>query len=215
MCAIFQKKGKKRAIYLKIWAKICKISKYFEKGQERAWTGKKTLNIFFWYREILGQFWATSTQPTMYVKSAINSPWRVLFFQLYYETIIYHVQVSNEAKPAITQIRVKNLAGDYKQTSKYQWPNQTLPSYYVKIYASTNRNVGSKNQTYNFRRSKSDRFNLQDLSQLFFCIITVFRTICRWKKLFPSKFCNFYKVFANINITYFQHKPCRYYSQKP
>ena len=33
MRAIFQKKGKKRAKYLKIWAKMYKIWKYFEKGQ--------------------------------------------------------------------------------------------------------------------------------------------------------------------------------------
>ena len=33
MHVIFQKKGKKRAKYLKIWAKMNKILKYFEKGQ--------------------------------------------------------------------------------------------------------------------------------------------------------------------------------------
>ena len=40
MGAIFQKKGKemlKRAKYLKIWAKMYKIWKYFEKGQVTAW----------------------------------------------------------------------------------------------------------------------------------------------------------------------------------
>ena len=36
MHAIFQKKGKKRAKYLKIWAKMYKIWKYFEKGQPHA-----------------------------------------------------------------------------------------------------------------------------------------------------------------------------------
>ena len=39
MRAIFQKKGKKmakRAKYLKIWAKMYKIWKYFEKGQPHA-----------------------------------------------------------------------------------------------------------------------------------------------------------------------------------
>ena len=33
MCVIFQKKGKKKAKYLKVWAKMYKIWNYFEKGQ--------------------------------------------------------------------------------------------------------------------------------------------------------------------------------------
>ena len=37
MRAIFQKKGEKKAKYLKIWAKMYKILKYFEKEQVIVW----------------------------------------------------------------------------------------------------------------------------------------------------------------------------------